>query len=179
MWTCSGRPQECDEIARHVDNLRRAAELARGERRERLNAVVQFLGERGERNNVTIRNGQVRAGDGRAALAQTDNEGRRVNITLDLQGIAQRERQRGPGFPGRFTGAGLVAHEGQHGIERRVRGAPTSEVDRVSRERRGYLAETDVYRASGAWGPEIPPSFDEAYIDAGVRTSIDIAEDIE
>ncbi|MBX3431162.1 MAG: RHS repeat-associated core domain-containing protein [Hyphomonadaceae bacterium] len=177
LWTCSGSQRQCNQIARYVDRVRQAARAApRGsEQRARLTAVSNFLGRRGERNGVAIRSGTLEQG----SLGSTDNTRGRVSITLDLGQIDRRSQERGPGLPGADIGAGTVAHEGKHGIDRRESGAPQTRAERLDRERAGYRVETDVYRATGRWGPNISSDFDEAYIEAGAQESVRRAEDDE
>ncbi len=169
LWSCSGSMRECNQIARYVDGVARAARAApRGSaQRARLSSVSNFLGRRGERNGVTIKNGDLDPG----VLGSTDNDRGRVGITLDLGQIDGRSQQQGPGFTGSDTGTGTVAHEGKHGMDRRASDAPRTHDQRLGRERAGYRVETDVYRATGAWS-NVRPDFDEDYIEAGAQESV-------
>ena len=178
-WNCSGTKVECDRIAQHLERLHEAAEMARrrenAARRDRLTSVDRFYGRRGQRNGVIVGNESLPPG----VLGRTTNRRGQVTIRLDLRQIDRRSREIGPGQSGRDTGAGITAEEGRHGIDRRANGAPQSPQEALERERAGYRVQTDVYRTTGVWGANIDPQFDEDFIEAGARGSVQQAAEYD
>jgi hypothetical protein len=127
----------------------------------KLNAVLAFIGKPGEKNGVIIRfTDEVSFAD---ASVGSDGTTVTIRVTETFHSLK--------GYRGDPTSnaAGVLAHEGLHGLEERNMGRnPVHKSEELPMERRAYDLQSKVHRAlrhpsmhPSLWEPD--PAFTEAF----------------
>ncbi|HEV2816260.1 MAG TPA: RHS repeat-associated core domain-containing protein [Allosphingosinicella sp.] len=161
-YKCGGdrTSPECAAIRGYARDLQQAARNARPETGTRMfsvaaqavRAAAAYVGTEGDGNGVTISNANLsQAGSGE--LGQADRNG---NIQIDVTRTRQAEAA------GRESGAGVLAHEATHGLERIILGRIDSLHEVMRREQIATWVQsfTDQYLGfrSHLWYPGMPAS---------------------
>jgi len=141
-YTCSGSKSSCATIEDALQKARQATEgLPEGSpERIRLTQVVGMFAEAGKKNGVDVTVKDV----SRLAGTRTDNGVVRINVSLK----AVAEQSGGAGSD-KFQPelAGIMGHEGDHGVWQRANGMPRNREQAKSMETSAFNLHGQVHRA--------------------------------
>jgi len=123
--------------------------------------ALAFYGKAGEKNGVTIN-----FSDTISALGQTSMDSKTGAVTVTFGSDFSKYYTTGyPGADARGEQAGMLAHEGQHGIDARARGRdPINPQEDRAAEHNGWEVQSYVSKGlndksvRGLWNPSWPAS---------------------
>lgn len=140
-YTCSGPKPSCATVEDALQKARQAAEgLPEGSaERTRLTQVVDMFGEAGKKNGVEVTVKNV------SRLAGTRTTNGVVRINVSLKAIAE---QSGGMDSDKFKPelAGVMGHEGDHGLWQRANGMPRNREQAKSMETSAFNLHGQVHR---------------------------------
>lgn len=146
LWTCkSGAEKNCDVVEEALKQAKEATKNMSKADAAKVNKVLQFYGKRGERNSVNVGGGETR----NPGHTHTDNGETDVEFYEGLNDAKADENMRNNN---KHTMAGLVIHEGQHGVdETTILGGrdPHNGQESYDTEFRAYSIMRTVERAQG------------------------------
>ncbi|WP_255322933.1 RHS repeat-associated core domain-containing protein [Lysobacter sp. K5869] len=140
-YTCAGSKPSCATVEDALQKARQAAEgLPEGSsERTRLTQVVDMFGEAGKKNGVEVTVRDV----SRLAGTRTTNGVVRINVSLK----AISEQSGGTGSDKfRPELAGIMGHEGDHGLWQRANGMPKNREQAKSMETSAFNLHGQVHR---------------------------------
>lgn len=179
LWTCSGSKSQCATIDTGLQNVSKAAaNLKAGSTdQNRLNAVVKFFGKEGVDNGVKVTFGSIKG-----EMANTDTKGKVVTIKFNLKEMQKQFTGRTDGSTPASEYAGLVAHEGTHGIDGLARGGnPANKGQEEATEHNAFEAQAatakglGINSAYGLWRNDWSPSEAGAMREQSVQNNADTA----
>jgi hypothetical protein len=135
-YICNGSKSDCDVIGDAINKISDAAKnLPKGSsERSRLDKVSAFYGKAGEKNKVTI---EIRDNNGSIGGAST----RFGRTTIGIQLGNVKSSWYGKGDSENNVIGGLMAHEGQHGIDQRKDGMPKDRESEKHHEVEAYTTQ--------------------------------------
>lgn len=179
LYECQGSTGNCGAVSDAIKTAREAVNGAKltQQKADAISKVLAFLGNAGEKNGVII------SFSGSVDLGQAHIDSKSGNVTITLN---DRFSDIPHGYPGvnlSAEHAGVVVHEGQHGIDERSMGRdPVAESEERSTEYRAYSDESYVHQGlnNKSWGKYWDPSWPantaessrEAAVNAGVDRSV-------
>jgi RHS repeat-associated protein len=152
-YSCVGASADCDAIADAVDSIVTAATnpALTVEQQASLLAVQALYGGPDDDNGVTIHAEDGNIPPAAAGGTWTASGVTTVGLALHTVGDTPDDRS-SPGFQDRLTG--LLAHEGQHGIDQRTAGMPTSRASEKALELKGATTEAALFEGlESDYGP--------------------------
>ena len=141
MWVCANKESQaqCDVVSRGLAQLQSALPNLSGSVRRQANAILSAYGAENESNGV-----QVAAGGSSPMGTSTRNGITTVSVRSDIRSLSNLQQATGS------SAAGVVAHEGDHIINERVRLGgrdPRTRQEWYNSERRGYTMQGLIDRA--------------------------------
>lgn len=152
MYACE--PKTCEATRKALAMVREAASATSTDEKTRtgLNAVLDFYGEEGVDNGVTVQDGDLE--EGTLGTAGTYDEagspgGLRTIVTIDFKQIDELAAKLG--FSSDLLNASSLIHEGDHGVVGRGEGYDPYSRDSLNvLEVRAYTLEARFFQAKGS-----------------------------
>ena len=142
-YSCQGTSEECKQIEARIETIRQAVGELHPEHEGRavLQAVADFYGAQDEENNVIVNvSTENRLG---SALTVSGVTTIRVNLAQAAAIFSESWMN------GDIEMSGVLAHEGQHGINQRAKGHSRSFAEAAENEVSAYTAQAYVNLAKG------------------------------
>ena len=144
LWTCdAGAEKQCDLVETGLKQLQEAIKKMNNKDAAQAAKIMNFYGKRGVDNHVNVTSGNLRY-----TAATTDTKNGQTTITMPKWADSQEKFEK----TADQSLAGVVAHEGQHGIDTTtLLGGRDSENKQESydTERRAFTIERAVENAQG------------------------------
>lgn len=152
-YSCVGSKADCGLLADAMGKLAQASangSLSQSQQ-QALGAIQTFYGEPGQKNGVTVMIGDKGSLSGSVGGAST--QGKETSIGIRADKIADNPGDKGSQkFQHRL--AGIVAHEGEHGLDQRDNGMPKNRVSEKAGEIRASTTEAALYQGlNSSYGP--------------------------
>lgn len=161
-YSCIGSKSDCGLLADAMGKLAQASangSLSQGQQKS-LNAVQAFYGKPEEKNGVTVMIGDKGSLSG--SVGGTSTQGKEASVGIRADTIADNSGGKGTQkFQERL--AGVVAHEGEHGVDQKVNGMPRDRATEKAGEIRAATTESALYQGLNSnfgpwlWTPERGP----------------------
>ena len=178
LYTCSGSTDNCNAVSTAISAAKAAISSGRLTKSESgaVSKVLNFLGNAGQKNGVAID-----FSDKISALGQTSVNGKTGDVTITLGSDYSKYYTSGyPGADAKGEQAGILAHEGQHGIDERAMGRDpkTAQEDRTT-EHNAWSVQSYVSKGlndnsvRGLWSPNWDSSSAETLREQAVNQLTD------
>jgi uncharacterized protein RhaS with RHS repeats len=145
LWNCSvGAEKQCDVVEKSLQTAKDLVSKMNSKQASAVSKVLAFYGTRGDGNKVNVASGSL-VGD---SIAQTSTKDGVTTVTINsaIKTVGGMQASAGT------SAAGVVTHEGQHGIDETTRLGgrdPKTNQERFDTERRAYTTESYVEQALG------------------------------
>ena len=152
LYKCEGGSSACADVRKYVQTINNALESGRlsESESESLSEISEFIGTEDDDNGVTIDFGSLKNGaggkwdQGSKTMTLDRNAINRSAATLPSNGRFSSAQNRG------LVGAGVLAHEGSHGVFGNESNSPEMS---VIDERTAYYNQGSVYKGLNAGAP--------------------------
>jgi RHS repeat-associated protein len=159
-YVCDGNRRQCASVNQALTRVSRAALRAWGGRNLAAHAqfrrVTSFYGKPGTDNGVRVSFGTL-SDDGATLGDASPGPSGQVSIRLDETAINAASSRTDRTSARGYTLAGVLLHEGWHGVQMRTgRSMPSSSLSaNIAREREAYDLQARFYRFVGVWGQSV------------------------
>ena len=145
-YICNG--DQCKQVADALDAIKKAAasDSLTKDQKAALQKVIGFYGDAGKDNKVRI---DAASGSSGKNNGGTSTSNGRTTITLDLSHWDAKGAPLNGGSPDTEK-AGTVAHEGEHGVQQKAHGMPTSNGQEFTGEQQAFQVQSYVNQGLGA-----------------------------
>jgi len=154
-YLCNG--DQCNQVKTALKDINKAEHSRNLSKSEKsaLKGVLKFYGKAGKDNGVTVNTGSAAVG----ANGETSTQNGKTTISLNLSNWDSPQANLNGGSA-EGEKAGTVAHEGEHGVQQKANGMPTSNQQEYSGEQQAYSVQSYVNKglgdtsAYGVWTPQ-------------------------
>jgi RHS repeat-associated protein len=171
LYECKGSADQCAMVKSAVEAIAKAASNSSlsADQQKALGAVSQFLGSDTDKNGVVIAVGDAHGNQGEASTS-----GGITTLAVSFKNMD------GKVFAATADRAGLIAHEGTHGMDQRAGGMARNRSEEMSTERNAYGNQSSVYQGLGVediwwrtWAPGMTDAQRQGAIDHAAQGSTD------
>jgi hypothetical protein len=144
-YLCNG--DQCKQVAAALDAIKKAAasDSLSKDQKAALQKVISFYGDAGKDNKVTVNTGSGSSGTNNGGTSTANG---RTTITLDLSHWDAKGANSNGGTADTEK-AGSVAHEGEHGVQQKTQGMPTSNDQEYKGEQQAFQVQSYVNQGLG------------------------------
>ena len=146
-YLCNG--DQCKQVAAALDAIKKAAASDKNlskDQKAALQKVISFYGDAGKDNKVTVNTGSGSSGTNNGGTSTANG---RTTISIDL---SHWDAKGAPLNGGKADSekASTVAHEGEHGVQQKAQGMPTTNDQEYKGEQQAFQVQSYVNQGLGA-----------------------------